>query len=84
MWLEGCPNPYKMEQSWEYTFLKLFTHINTKSASKKDFIIGLKNYQQACKANPALMGHIGHAYHLVVLKSYDEIFFFMLIFSSYV
>ena len=55
MWLEGCPNPYKMEQSWECTFLKLFTHMNTKSASKKDFIIGLQNYQLARTANPALM-----------------------------
>ena len=34
MWLEGYPNPYKMEQSWERTFLRLFTHTNPKSASK--------------------------------------------------
>ena len=61
MWLEDCPNPYKMEQSWESTFLELFTHMNTKSASKKDFIFGLQNYQLACTANPALMGRIGHA-----------------------
>ena len=30
VWLEGCPNPYKMEQSRECTFLKLFIHTNTK------------------------------------------------------
>ena len=35
MWLEGCPNPYKMEKSWECTFLKLFTHTSTKLALKK-------------------------------------------------
>ena len=44
IWLVGCPNPYKMEQSWECTFLRLFTHTNPKSASKMIFIIGLKNY----------------------------------------
>ena len=30
MWLEGYLNPYKMEQNWESTFLKLFTHMKTK------------------------------------------------------
>ena len=44
MWLEGCPNPHKMEQSWECTFLELFAHMNTKLASKKEFINGLQNY----------------------------------------
>ena len=39
MWLVGCPNPYKIEQSWECIFLTLFTQMKTKSASKKDFII---------------------------------------------
>ena len=53
MWLEGCPNPYKMEQSWECTFLKLFTHTSTNLASKKIFIIGLQRYQQVCTANAA-------------------------------
>ena len=42
-------------------FLKLFTHLNTKSASKKYFIIGLQNYQLVSTANAALMGPIGHA-----------------------
>ena len=56
MWLEGCPNPYKMEKGWECTFLKLFTHMNTKWASKKDFIIGLQNYKLACMDNPAHQG----------------------------
>ena len=30
MWLVGFPNPNKMEQSWEYTFLKLYKHKMTK------------------------------------------------------
>ena len=30
VWLEGCPKPYKMEQSWECTFLELFAYMNTK------------------------------------------------------
>ena len=43
MWLEGCPNPHKMEQSCEYTFLEFFVYMNTKWASKKkDFIIVLQ------------------------------------------
>ena len=53
MWLEGCPNPSKMEQSWECTFLRLFTHTNTKLASKTNSIIGLQRYQQASTANTA-------------------------------
>ena len=62
MWLEGCPNPNKMEQSWECTFLKLFKHMKTKWASKKDFIIGLQNYQLIVyTANQALMNRISHA-----------------------
>ena len=44
MWLVGCPNPYKMEQSREYIFLRLSTHIIPKLASKIIFIIGLQNY----------------------------------------
>ena len=62
MCLEGCLNPYKMKQSWECTFLELFAHnYEYKMIIKKDFIIGLQNYQLAFKANPALMGQIGHA-----------------------
>ena len=30
MWLMGCHNPYKLQQNWEYTFLKVFDHTNTK------------------------------------------------------
>ena len=30
MWVEGYPNPYKMEQSLECNFLKLFTNMKTK------------------------------------------------------
>ena len=61
MWLEGCPNPNQMEQSWECTFLRLFNHANTKSASKTNSIIGLKRYQQASTANRAHYGRIGSA-----------------------
>ena len=61
MWLEGCPNPHKMEQSWECTFWGLFTHMNTNWASKKYFIIGLQYYELVCTATLALMGRIGHA-----------------------
>ena len=64
----GCPNPSKMEQSWKCTFLKLFTHTNTKLASKTNSIIGL---QQAGTANTAHQGCIGRAHLLVVLKSND-------------
>ena len=42
---------------------------------KKDFIIGLQNYQLVCTTNPALMGQISYACRLVVLKSNDEYFF---------
>ena len=37
MRLVDCPNPNKMEQSWVYTFLKLFTHMKTKLGWKKKF-----------------------------------------------
>ena len=30
MWLMGCSNPSKFEQSLESTFLKVFTHMNSK------------------------------------------------------
>ena len=75
MWLLGWPNPYKMEQSWECTFLRLFTHTNTNLASKNNFIIGLKNYQLSGTANPAFIGRIGSACLLLSLKSNDENFF---------
>ena len=42
MWLKGCHNPYKMEQSWKCTFLKLFTHMKTKSGWEKDFILDFR------------------------------------------
>ena len=34
MWLMGCPNPYKMHENSDCTFLKVFTHSKTKRASK--------------------------------------------------
>ena len=30
MWLMGCPNPYKLRESWECTFLQVFKHTKTK------------------------------------------------------
>ena len=56
MWLMGCPNPYEMERSWECTFLKLLTHMNTKWASKKIFIEAILIYQLSSTAKPALNG----------------------------
>ena len=44
MWLMGCPNPSKFEQSWECTFLKVFTHMNTKWILKTIFTTGLQNW----------------------------------------
>ena len=32
MCLMGFPNPYKLQESWERTFLKVFTHKNSKLA----------------------------------------------------
>ena len=75
MWLEGCPNPYKMEQSWECTFLKPFTHMKTKLGWKKFFIIGLQRYKIASMADLAHQGWISLACWLVVLKSNYEICF---------
>ena len=37
MCLVGPPNPYKLEQSWELTFLIGLTLLNTKLASKNFF-----------------------------------------------
>ena len=36
MGLMGCPNPYELQESWECTFLKVFTFENT-NEHKKDF-----------------------------------------------
>ena len=43
MWLMGCPNPYKLQESWECTFLKVFTHTMTKWASIKLFNCRIQN-----------------------------------------
>ena len=37
MCLVGPPNPYKLEQSWELTFLIGLTLLNTKLAKKNFF-----------------------------------------------
>ena len=44
MWLIDSPNPCVMEQSWEWTFLKQLTLVNTKMALKKIFTFGLLRY----------------------------------------
>ena len=74
-WLIGCPNPRKMEQSWECTFLKLSTHMKTQLASKIISIIGPKKYQLVSAADLAHQGWIGHATNLAILKPNDEIYF---------
>jgi len=74
-WLEGYPNTQKNGTKLVVHFFELFTHMNTKWASKKDFIIRIQNYQQACTANPALMGRIDHTCQLVALKSNNDFIF---------
>ena len=44
MWLVGCLNPNKMEQSWECISLNIFTHIKAKLEQIKNLIIGLPNH----------------------------------------
>ena len=44
MCLVGRPNPYKLEQSWELTFLIGLTLLNTKLALKKFLTHILKRY----------------------------------------
>ena len=75
MWLMGCLNPCKFEKSFECSFLKVFTHMNTKSALKTIFIIGLQSWLLGSMANPALNGQIGRATHLITLTAMDEYFF---------
>ena len=41
MWLIDFPNPYELEQSWEWTFLKQFSIGNTKWGLKLFFTDGL-------------------------------------------
>ena len=60
MFLIGYPNPFKLQQIWECTFLKVFDHTKTKLASKQFFSWQIQNYQLTVTANSALMGHIGH------------------------
>ena len=35
MWLEGCPKPYKMEQSWRCTLLELYPYEYKMSIKEK-------------------------------------------------
>ena len=37
IWLEGCPYPYKMEQSWECTFFETLYPYEDKIRMKKKF-----------------------------------------------
>ena len=65
----SLPNPSKMEQCWECTFLKIYTHLKTKLASKFFSTFGLQRQQLACVANLALMIHMGRARQLLSLKA---------------
>ena len=58
MWLMGCPNPCKLKQSWEFTFLKVFTYTKTKGALKFFFTDLFKSYQLSNMANTAHLGCI--------------------------
>ena len=41
IWSIGPPNPYELQQSWEWTFLKVYSYVNMKWASKQFFTFGL-------------------------------------------
>ena len=44
IWLMSCPNPYKLQHTWDFIFLKVFTHTKTKWASKKFFTDWFQSY----------------------------------------
>ena len=74
MWLVGCPNPNKMDQSWEYISL-----ISLSLYPYKDKIRMKKNHHWTSKLLANMHSwsgpSSGRACRLVVLKSIDEIFF---------
>ena len=55
---DGLPLTLQMQQCWgcNFHFLKVFTHMNIKGASKKFFIVWFQNYQLHCLANSAHQG----------------------------
>ena len=75
MWLMGCPNPCKLEQKLECTFLKPFIQVKTKWASKKFSIYAIQSYQLHSKADSAHQGWIGLTAWLVTLNGIGEKFF---------
>ena len=42
MLLMGCPNPYELQQSWEYTILKVFPHTKLDEHQKKISLTGFR------------------------------------------
>ena len=75
MWLMGCPNPCKLEQKLECTFLKPFIQVKIKWASKEISIYAIQSYQLHSKADSAHQGWIGLTAWLVTLNGIGEKFF---------
>ena len=75
MWLMGCPNPCKLEQKLECTFLKPFIQVKIKWASKEFSIYAIQSYQLHSKADSAHQGWIGLTAWLVTLNGIGEKFF---------
>ena len=75
MWLMGCPNPCKLEQKLECTFLKPFTQVKTKWASKKFYVYAIQSYQLHSKVDLAHQGWIGLTAWLVTLNGIGEKYF---------
>ena len=71
----GCPNPCKLEQKLECTFLKPFIQVKIKWASKEFSIYAIQSYQLHSKADSAHQGWIGLTAWLVTLNGIGEKFF---------
>ena len=61
MWLEGCPNPYKMEKKSGVQFFETLYPYEDKIRIISFFIIVLQNYKLACMADLAHQDMIGRA-----------------------
>ena len=72
---DGLPQPLKLEQKLECTFLKPFIQVKTKWASKKFSIYAIQSYQLHSKADSAHQGWIGLTAWLVTLNGIGEKFF---------
>ena len=68
----GCPNPCKLEQKLECTFLKPFIQVKIKWASKEFSIYAIQSYQLHSKADSAHQGWIGLTAWLVTLNGIGE------------